>query len=251
MNHNLIRPKIFSLLGVTFAVCVAFCAQAQAQESVSLEDWDKIADEYASEQIEKLSSANRLLFVGETLANITAPARLNYDFSHKGQYDDAYNGRVTINVNRIYANGRKDLTFRFLKGRKRVRFPPRDAMRANPLFMLFLERDAREMNRITGGSTLFFRSRIRHSLAITDVEQVLFPFEGESIEGVRITFKPFALEELSKRFEKYRNKTYIFILSPQVPGSFYQLRTFTKDAKGDILWEDRITFRSMELITKG
>ena len=236
---------------LSVAIFFLLVATPSGAQNYDTGDWDQIADEYAQDQIEQLSSANRLLFVQNTLDNITEPSRLNYDFLHQGQYDEDYQGRVMVNVNRIHKDGRKDLTFRFLKGRKRVRFPPRDQMHANPLFMLFLERDAREMNRITGGSTLFFRSRIRHSLASAEAERIRFPFEGKDVEGVRITIRPFASGDLSKRFEKYRDKAYIFVMSAEVPGYFYQLRTFTKDDEGQLLWEDRITFRSLEEMTRG
>lgn len=236
--------------GIIFLWAMVMPFAFAAAQDVSMDAWNEIADEHAQEQIDQLSSANRALFVDDTLDNIDEPSRISYDFIHQGKYDEDYNGRVTINVNRIHANGRKDLTFRFLKGRKRIRFPPRYAMHSNPLFMLFLERDAREMNRITGGSTLFFRSRLRHSLGSAEAEDVRFPFEQKEVEGKRIVIYPFAEGDLSKRFEKYRHKAYVFIMSSEVPGYFYQLQTFTKDEQGSLLWEDKLIFRAKEHIDR-
>ena len=57
--------------------------------------------------------------------------------------------------------------------------------------MLFFERDARDMQRLTGGNALFFRSRIRHSIAATNVDDVEFKFNGENYVGKQISFQPF------------------------------------------------------------
>ena len=54
--------------------------------------------------------------------------------------------------------------------------------------MLFFERDARDMQRLTGGNALFFRSRIRHSIAATDVEDIEFNFNGEKYSGKQVSF---------------------------------------------------------------
>ena len=78
-----------------------------------------------------------------------------------------------------------------MKGRNKVRFPPQIGAKGNPVFMLFFERDARDMQRLTGGNALFFRSRIRHTIAATDVKEVEFEFQNTMIKGKEISFQPF------------------------------------------------------------
>ena len=48
--------------------------------------------------------------------------------------------------------------------------------------MLFFERDARDMQRLTEGNALFFRSRIRHTIAATEVKDIDLDFKGKPIK---------------------------------------------------------------------
>ena len=57
--------------------------------------------------------------------------------------------------------------------------------------MLFFERDARDMQRLTGGNALFFRSRIRHTIAATEIKDVELEFQGDKFSGKQISFQPF------------------------------------------------------------
>ena len=57
--------------------------------------------------------------------------------------------------------------------------------------MLFFERDARDMQRLTGGNALFFRSRIRHTIAATEIKDIKFNFLGNAYTGKEISFQPF------------------------------------------------------------
>ena len=190
-----------------------------------------LADEYAQDQITELSSANRALFTNGNLDSITSPSKLVYNFSQKGGLKE-FTGTVEVNINRIHANGRKDLTFRYLKGRNKVRFSPQYGVRSNPLFMLFFERDTRKMQTITGGNALFFRNRIRHALAASDAKPVKFNFRGELVDGQQIEIRPFFDTTLAERFPKYKQKTYNILLSASVPGTIYQLRSFVPKRGG-------------------
>ncbi|MBC6444185.1 MAG: hypothetical protein GDA50_01960 [Alphaproteobacteria bacterium GM202ARS2] len=214
-------------------------------------------DDFAEHQIDVLSEANKLLFVDDNLRGITEPLTLIYDFSHRSAYDKAYGGRVLVKVNRVRENGRKDLVFRYLRGKHRIRFHPRPNMKTNPLFMLFLESDAREMQRITGGSSLFFRSRLRQSLAAAGTEAITFDYEGKQVDGYRIVIRPYdemmrdpqdkKSKKLIERFEKFRYKTYEFILSSHVLGGIYRLRSFVPDESGEAVQiDDLLLYRGFE-----
>ena len=54
--------------------------------------------------------------------------------------------------------------------------------------MLFFERDARDMQRLTGGNALFFRSRIRHTIAATDVKDMEINFQKSMIKPKKFLF---------------------------------------------------------------
>ncbi|MBC6496931.1 MAG: hypothetical protein GDA54_01205 [Alphaproteobacteria bacterium GM7ARS4] len=232
------RDVLYVLLSVACVVgggMGAYAVQDQALGYGAGEDFLFGDDIYADEQIGQLSSANKALFIDDNLRNIVEPSDIHYHFAHHSVFGDDYAGTVTVKVNRVRENGRKDLVFRYLQGRHRVRFQPRYNMKTNPLFMLFLESDVREMKRVTGGSSLFFRSRLRHSLARAEAEDYTFRHLGEDIRGKRIIIRPYAEfakddREMIERFGNFLYKTYEFVLSESIPGGIYRLRSVVPEA---------------------
>ena len=216
---------------VLLSIGLGFVFSLQALPTDTADDGFFIGDDqFAQDQIDVLSAANRLLFIDDNLRSVKEPLTLYYDFLHQSIYDDDYKGRVLVKVNRIRDNGRKDLSFRYLSGRHRLRFQARPDMKTNPVFMLFLESDVREMRRITGGSSLFFRSRIRQALATAETQPYRFRHNGKELEGHRIILQPYndlAEEEdkIASRLRQFRYKTYEFVLSDAIMGGIYRLRS--------------------------
>ena len=90
----------------------------------------------------------------------------------------------------------------------------------------FLEHDIAEMKRLTGGSTTYFRKRIRMALANAgQLGKQTINFQDKSYEGQVVRIQPYLDDPLHARFEAYVHKTYTFILSEAVPGGVYQLST--------------------------
>ena len=186
-------------------------------------------DEFKLELIKEMSSANIALFIDEHLKTINEPSRIYYKFTKESTREDSFRGNVVLNIVKIDDDKTKHITFRYLKGRNKVRFPPQIGAKGNPVFMLFFERDARDMQRLTGGNALFFRSRIRHSIAATDVEDIQFKFNGENYSGKQISFQPFLKTELKNRVSRYKTKKFIVTISENIPGFIYKIETFIKD----------------------
>ena len=186
-------------------------------------------DEFKSELIKEMSSANIALFIDEHLKTINEPSRIYYKFTKESTREDNFKGNVVLNIVKIDDDKTKHITFRYLKGRNKVRFPPQIGAKGNPVFMLFFERDARDMQRLTGGNALFFRSRIRHSIAATDIEKVEFKFNGENYSGKQISFQPFLKTELKNRVSRYKTKKFVVTISENIPGFIYKIETFIKD----------------------
>ena len=112
-------------------------------------------EEFKLELIKEMSSANIALFIDEHLKTITEPSRIYYKFSKESTREDNFIGNVVLNIVKVDDDNTKHITFRYLKGRNKVRFPPQIGAKGNPVFMLFFERDARDMQRLTGGNALF------------------------------------------------------------------------------------------------
>jgi hypothetical protein len=90
----------------------------------------------------------------------------------------------------------------------------------------FLEHDIAEMKRLTGGSSSYFRKRIRMALAQgAQVSLQPITYQGKTIQAQAVRIQPYLNDPMHARFEKYLHKTYTFVLSDQVPGGLYQLHS--------------------------
>ena len=186
-------------------------------------------EEFKLELIKEMSSANVALFIDEHLESIKEPSRIYYKFKKESTREDNFVGNVVLNVVKIDDDNTKHITFRYLKGRNKVRFPPQIGAKGNPVFMLFFERDSRDMQRLTGGNALFFRSRIRHTIAATEIKDIEINFQGKSILAKEISFQPFTQTELKNRVSRYKTKKFVIVMSQNIPGYIFKIETFIKD----------------------
>ncbi len=186
-------------------------------------------EEFKLELIKEMSSANIALFIDEHLKSIKEPSRIFYKFQKESTREDNFIGNVVLNIVKVENDNTKHITFRYLKGRNKVRFPPQIGAKGNPVFMLFFERDSRDMQRLTGGNALFFRSRIRHTIAATEIKDIEINFNNETIPAKEISFQPFTKTELKNRVSRYKTKKFIIIMSNNIPGYIYKIETFIKD----------------------
>jgi hypothetical protein len=186
-------------------------------------------EEFKLELIKEMSSANVALFIDEHLRTITEPSRIYYKFSKESTREDNFIGNVVLNIVKVENDNTKHITFRYLKGRNKVRFPPQIGAKGNPVFMLFFERDARDMQRLTGGNALFFRSRIRHTIAATEIKDVELEFQGNNFSGKQISFQPFLETKLKNRVSRYKTKKFVLTMSEEIPGYIFKIETYIKD----------------------
>jgi hypothetical protein len=142
------------------------------------------------------------------------------------------------------ATGTKSVEADYLTGDRRVELPRIDDARGNPVILYFFEADIREMSRQTGGSSAYFRKRIRQALAqAAEVQPVHFAFAGSDVAGTQIRIRPFHDDPLRARLKNLAGKVYILTLAPQVAGALYQIRTVTPDADAAVTAsEDRLVF---------
>ena len=186
-------------------------------------------EEFKLELIKEMSTANIALFIDEHLKLIKEPSRIYYKFEKESTREDNFIGNVVLNIVKVDDDNTKHITFRYLKGRNKVRFPPQIGARGNPDFMLFFERDSRDMQRLTGGNALFFRSRIRHTIAATEIKDITINFNNKNIVAKEISFQPFTDTELKNRVSRYKTKKFVIVMSDEIPGNIYKIETFIKD----------------------
>lgn len=179
---------------------------------------------------DKHSDAEVLMFETDHLKQITEPTVLQYDFKKDGALESGFEDSVAVNIDKIAEDGKAVSTI-FLSGAKKIDFPAIDNAAGNPVLLYFLERDIREMERLTGGKPPYFKKRIRLALADTaEVRPIKFSYEGKEIAGREIRITPYADDPLKERFGKYLGKYYLFTLADEVPGGVYQMRAVIPEA---------------------
>lgn len=191
------------------------------------------ADDYSAAQV--------ALFDTPHLANIDKPMTLHYAYAHHGSLEQAFDDIVDMTITAITADGRKNVSFNYLSDKHHHDFPPIEGFRGNPIIMMFLEHDVMGLSQQTGGSSLYFRNRIRDAFADrATAEATTVDFAGKQVPATRITVQPFLQDPMRQRFEKFAEKTYEFVLAPEVPGGVYSLRVMTPGTAPDKPLEENL-----------
>lgn len=171
-----------------------------------------------------LTPAQVALFESDHLKGITQPVRLEYAFKHQGGAGD-FDDTVTADIREVRADGRKDVWVQFLSGAHHMNFPPAMDFQGNPLLMYFLEHDVVEMQQATGGSSAYFRNRIRQAFLKADMHGTQVKIDGKTCEGHEIVISPFRTDPHLASLPAFRDKTYHFTLCDRVPGTIYRINT--------------------------
>jgi hypothetical protein len=181
-------------------------------------------DRAGAQATPEVSPAETLLFETDHLARIKAPAVLVYAFRKVSNVEPGFSDEVRLDV--AEKAGKTSATLHFLTGARRHEVPALREAHGNPVLLGFLERDIAEMKRLTGGSPSYFRKRIRMALAEdAHVTAQSIAYGGKTLQAQAVRIQPYRDDPLHARFEAYVRKTYTFIVSDQVPGGIYQLRS--------------------------
>lgn len=175
---------------------------------------------------QEISPAEKLLFQTDHLRNVAGVKALRYGYVHKEAAGPGFDDQVSVEVGGKGSDGSAAVSTHFLTGERQVSLPPVSNAQGNPALLGFLERDINEMKRLTGGSANYFRKRIRLALAeAAKVDTVTVPFGGRQVEARQVAIQPYLNDPMQEKMQKYVAKRYVFILSDQVPGSVYQVRS--------------------------
>jgi hypothetical protein len=191
-----------------------------------------------------ISAAEKLLFQTDHLKNVAAPATLSYAFTKAGSAETGFDDTVELRVRVL--DGVKQASVTFLSAERKTACPEVTRAEGNPVLLCFLERDIREMQRLTGGKSGYFRRAIRLALARSArVARTRLSYGGRELAASEITVSPYVEDPLKDRIGKYATKTYVFTLSAEVPGGVHSVRTFVPSPEGTSseapLLEERMT----------
>ena len=195
------------------------------------------------------SAAEKRVFLDDQLGNLGKSAILEYTFRKSGTLEDGFDDSVVLEVRAGDQDRGRVVTAAFLTGARNIALPEIGNATGNPVVMYFLERDVRQMERLTSGKQNFFRRRIRLALADTaQVRPVSIRLEDREIAASEVTIQPYLNDPVRERFAKFEKKVYTFVVSDQVPGGVYQLRTTVQAADAQEvapLVEELLTFSKL------
>lgn len=181
----------------------------------------------------QFSVAEKRLFVDDHLLGVRGPATLEYDYSKRGSLEAVVDDTARVIVGPASAGSSPSVKVEYLTGTRKLELADIDAANANPVILFFLERDVREMRRLTGGSANYYRKRIRMALAEgARVEAVTRDIGPRRIAATEIHLAPYRDDPARSRYEKFAEKTYTFTLSDDVPGKVVELRSELSAARG-------------------
>jgi hypothetical protein len=177
-------------------------------------------------QAQDYSEAERALFLTNHLATLRPPATLNYRYRKSGSLEAGFDDSVAVVLRPLPDGSCCSAVATFLTGARQLSLPEVDSAQGNPALLYFLERDIREMQRLTRGQNAYFRKRIRMAIYQgATVKPVTLAWRDRQVAGREFTIAPYLDDPLRVRFEKLANKQYVFTLSDAVPGGVYALRT--------------------------
>ncbi len=202
----------------------------------------------------EFSSAETKLWLSEHLKNILSPITLYYEFEKSGSFEEGFTDSVFLEIIHINEDGTKNAHLEFFT-EERNQVIPENIVRniiGNPVLGIYLQGDVQEMNRLAGGHWRYFHRRIK--LAFTDdkanIEAVSIDYDGKTVPGEKITITPYVNDPRRSQFEEFADKRYEFILSEEIPGTLYQIRTVVPDhsepATGPLI-EETLTLKEAKL----
>ncbi len=209
MTHSATR-HLFAALAATLLAWLASPAHAQDKKD--------------------FSQAERLLFMTNQLTTLKPPLVLRYSFRKSGSLEEGFDDKVSIALSKQADGSCCAGVGEFLTGARKLNLPEVPAAEGNPVILYFLERDVREMQRLTKGSQFHFRKRIRMAVyEAAKVREVSLQYRGKAVKGTEVEISPYLEDPNRSRYERLAVKQYLFTLSDAVPGGVYGIRSEIAD----------------------
>jgi hypothetical protein len=172
------------------------------------------------------SAAEQALFIDNHLGKLRPPLTLHYGYRKAGTLEAAFDDKVDVMLTAQADGMCCAASARFFSGARELRQPDVEGAQGNPAILYFLERDIREMQRLTQGKANYFRKRIRMAVYQgASIRKLTLQYRGRPVAVREISILPYLDDPNRPRYEKLANKQYLFMLSDGVPGGLYGIRT--------------------------
>ena len=171
------------------------------------------------------SAAEQALFIDNQMAALRPPATLRYLYRKTGSLEETFDDTVDVLLAAQPDGSCCAASAKFFSGARQVPQPEVEGVQGNPAIFYFLERDIKEMERLTKGKANYFRKRIRMAVYQGAViRDISLPYRGQNVAVREISISPYLDDPNRSRYEKLANKTYVFLMAKAVPGGLYGIR---------------------------
>ncbi len=169
---------------------------------------------------DKLTPAQQLIYERPHLANTAAGDQIQYRYESAAPGKAPVIDEVTVSITGAEKEDRRDVSIDFLSDERHLNLPDFPGNRGNPVIIAMFEHVARSLGEQTGGGTLYFRNRIRDSLAQPQIgiEQADVEFGRQTVATRQFEIKPFEGDSYLKGFPAIAASTFRLTFSDQVPG---------------------------------
>lgn len=258
MTERLLQRCCIGLRGLLFATALALLAPiAGAQDDADVEvkgaTIGRMGEPIGVDpDTFEFTDAELKLWMDNHLQNIESPGRLFYQFVKRGSLEEDFSDAVYLDILGINDDGSKEADLQFFTADRRQLVSPDNLSRitGNPVLLVYMQGDVYEMNRLTSGSWRYFQRRIKAAFADgAAIEPVVFEYGDEQLEGEKITIRPFLDDPRQAQLASFSAKLYEFIISDQVPGKLYQIKTVVPSedaAQEEPLIEETLTLQYAE-----
>ncbi len=245
----------YLLLVVFLSSSLSAVAEETAKEELKPQvgSWDDSGrvdpDEY------EFSNAENKLWMDNHLLNIEQLVRLHYEFEKTGSYEDGFIDDVYLDIVKINEDGTRDAVLDFFSDEQKQKVAPSNVknITGNPVIGIYLQGDVYEMSRFTEGNWKYFHRQLKLAIADSNTsEHVTVELEGKQYQSEKIVIYPYENIKQKSRLKEFSDKRYEFIISDEIPGKLYQIRTVINDAENPAvpLVEEVLTLKSVEFATK-
>ncbi|WGD30684.1 hypothetical protein AncyloWKF20_02255 [Ancylobacter sp. WKF20] len=186
-------------------------------------------------------TGNQVFFEAPYLMRVAPGTTLNYVYKHvttKADLGESFEETLDMEVTAPSDDASKRIaSVEIHRGARESEAGPFPTMNGNPISLVLLERDVKEMAQLSKGSPFYLRNRLRDHLGTGTVEPASFTFDGKTVEGWKLIMTPFVEDPNKDKLLELANRRYEFLFSDAVPGGLYSIRVVTpaKEGGGNII----------------
>ncbi|QFR31950.1 hypothetical protein GBB76_01795 [Ancylobacter sp. TS-1] len=192
-------------------------------------------------------TAGQLFFETPYLAKVAPGTTLNYSYKHvaaEAKLGESFDETLAMAVTAPADDPTKRVAdVAIHRGDREGEAGPFPTLNGNPIALILLERDVKEMAQLTKGSPFYLRNRVRENLGTGKVEPARFTYDGKEVEGWKLSFTPFIQDPNKDKLLELAGRRYEFLFSDAVPGGLYSIDVVTPKADGSSnIIETRLAF---------